>query len=246
MMGYSGGSLASGWAASLQPSYAPELNIQGVALGGLVPNISSVLETITGGLFAGLAFAGLNGFYKAYPNFTQWLDDNMVPSLKSQFFEYADECLPGAILGGAFQNLYSYFVDGAASLQEPVPSTLMAFAGEMGTFGVPQVPLYIYKAIGDEVSPVRDTDELVAQWCQDGVSITYYRDTIGEHISEAISGSTNAILWILGVLEGQPAAKGCSTTDIALTAINPDIIPVAGLQVYTLLEALLVSALEAY
>ena len=43
MWGYSGGSLASGWAAALQPSYAPELggNLLGAALGGFVTNITA-------------------------------------------------------------------------------------------------------------------------------------------------------------------------------------------------------------
>jgi hypothetical protein len=49
MWGYSGGSLATEWAAELQPTYAPELNFAGAALGGLVPNITSVLKTINGG-----------------------------------------------------------------------------------------------------------------------------------------------------------------------------------------------------
>lgn len=48
MWGYSGGALATEWAAELQVQYAPELNFSGVALGGLTPNISSVLESVTG------------------------------------------------------------------------------------------------------------------------------------------------------------------------------------------------------
>ncbi|OAX84550.1 hypothetical protein ACJ72_01069 [Emergomyces africanus] len=44
MWGYSGGSLASGFAAELQPSYAPELWIVGAALGGTVPNIKTALN----------------------------------------------------------------------------------------------------------------------------------------------------------------------------------------------------------
>ena len=46
MWGYSGGSLASGWAAALQPKYAPELkkNLIGAALGGFVTNITATAE----------------------------------------------------------------------------------------------------------------------------------------------------------------------------------------------------------
>lgn len=55
MWGYSGGALASEWAAELQVQYAPELSFSGAALGGLTPNVTSVLETINKGYAAGLA-----------------------------------------------------------------------------------------------------------------------------------------------------------------------------------------------
>lgn len=55
MWGYSGGALASEWAAELQVQYAPELNISGAALGGLPPNVTSVLISINKGYAAGLA-----------------------------------------------------------------------------------------------------------------------------------------------------------------------------------------------
>jgi hypothetical protein len=55
LWGYSGGALASEWAAELQVQYAPDLNFSGAALGGLTPNTTSVLLTVSGGYAAGLA-----------------------------------------------------------------------------------------------------------------------------------------------------------------------------------------------
>lgn len=55
MWGYSGGALASEWAAELQVQYAPEMNFSGAAIGGLTPNITSVLLTINQTPNAGLA-----------------------------------------------------------------------------------------------------------------------------------------------------------------------------------------------
>lgn len=48
LWGYSGGALASEWAAELQVQYASELNFAGAALGGLTPNITTVMEAVTG------------------------------------------------------------------------------------------------------------------------------------------------------------------------------------------------------
>jgi hypothetical protein len=44
MWGYSGGALATSWAASLHPSYAPELNIVGVASGGTPADVFGVVR----------------------------------------------------------------------------------------------------------------------------------------------------------------------------------------------------------
>lgn len=55
LWGYSGGALASEFAAELQVQYAPEMNFSGAALGGLTPNVTSVLLTINKSYAAGLA-----------------------------------------------------------------------------------------------------------------------------------------------------------------------------------------------
>jgi hypothetical protein len=48
MWGYSGGALAGEWAAELQKQYASELDFAGAALGGLTPNVTSVMEAVSG------------------------------------------------------------------------------------------------------------------------------------------------------------------------------------------------------
>jgi hypothetical protein len=48
MWGYSGGALASEWAAELQVQYASEMDFAGAALGGLTPNVTSVMNAVDG------------------------------------------------------------------------------------------------------------------------------------------------------------------------------------------------------
>lgn len=55
MWGYSGGALATEWAAELQPMYAPDLSFAGAAMGGLTPNVTSVLLSVNKEVTAGLA-----------------------------------------------------------------------------------------------------------------------------------------------------------------------------------------------
>lgn len=53
--GYSGGALATEWAAELQLDYASDLDFAGSAMGGLTPNVTSVLQAINQKISAGLA-----------------------------------------------------------------------------------------------------------------------------------------------------------------------------------------------
>lgn len=66
MEGYSGGALATGWAMELQGSYAPELNIVGVAEGGIPADIQAVAKNSDGGLFSGIELAAAIGIKRAY------------------------------------------------------------------------------------------------------------------------------------------------------------------------------------
>ena len=80
-----------GWAASVHPTYAPELNIKGWAFGGTPANTTSTLQNVegndfslslsvsqnlnipwifTGTVYAGFAIAGLAGTMAAYPVLT--------------------------------------------------------------------------------------------------------------------------------------------------------------------------------
>ena len=65
--GYSSGSIATIWAAEPQIQYAPELVFSGAALGGLVPNVTSLLHSIDGTPAAGLLTSALLGITTQHP-----------------------------------------------------------------------------------------------------------------------------------------------------------------------------------
>lgn len=67
MMGYSGGGLATTWAAELAPGYAPELNIVGAAGGGVPADLGAVARQVDGGPAAGIYFGAMVGLSRAYP-----------------------------------------------------------------------------------------------------------------------------------------------------------------------------------
>lgn len=170
LWGYSGGALASEWAAELQGQYAPELQaaFKGAALGGLTPNVTSVLLSVNGDIEAGLIPPSVLGLSSQVPAARDFLVARLRPEgafNATGFLAALNYTLDEAILAYAFQDMGDYFVGGLADLLGPVPTRLTQRDGIMGYHGVPQVPLYVYKAIADEVSVVNDTDALVERYC---------------------------------------------------------------------------------
>ncbi|CAI7604197.1 unnamed protein product [Penicillium pancosmium] len=233
LWGYSGGALACSWAAELQPAYAPELDFAGVALGGLTPNVSSVLNTIHNGVYAGLAFRGIYGMAKAYPNLTRWMEQELVPLKSEEFFAIAGGCNSD----GTSQDLYRFFKNGEASFKKEIPQAVFKWSGQMGIHGTPTAPLFIYKATGDEISPVADTEFLVKQYCSRGVDVEYHRDLVGNHETEAITGSASALEWLHDRLDGNAVVGGCHTEDVVLTYLHVRTAALLGEVIFSILQS---------
>lgn len=90
----------------------------------------------------------------------------------------------------------------------------------MGFHGIPQMPIFAYKAIADKQSPIADTDKLVAEYCGMGANIYYVRNTVGGHSAEALNGHPAAEAWLDSVLDGTYAQKyptqGCTIQDVTV------------------------------
>lgn len=219
MWGYSGGALASEWAAELQVQYAPELNFAGAALGGLTPNVTSVLEIATGTIYAGLIPAGILGLASQSPDLEQYLMENLKQEGEynaTTFFNARNQTLVEAI--GAFNgdNIFDYFDRGLETLSSGVPQRVINRNGIMGYHGVPQMPIFAYKAIGDDVSPINDTDKLVERYCGVGATIRYDRNTVGNHASESANGDARAVAFLDVVLGGSYNATGCQIQNVTV------------------------------
>ena len=77
----------------------------------------------------------------------------------------------------------------------------------MGYHGVPQFPIFIYKAIHDEYSNVKDTDLVVDRYCMVGANILYQRNEAGNHLDEETNGQSRALHWLSSVLNGTYGAR---------------------------------------
>jgi hypothetical protein len=219
MWGYSGGALASEWAAELQVQYAPEMSFAGAALGGLTPNVTNVLLAVDGTSDAGLIPGAILGLSSQFPDVRAFLLSKLKttgPYNATAFLAAQHLTLAQSNKVFGYQVITNYFVDGIADLLMSNVLKVVNSDGMMGYHGTPQMPLFIYKAVEDELSPVADTDALVARYCGVGADIQYQRNTVGGHGSEDENGDAAAFAFLSSVLEGTYTATGCTTKNVTI------------------------------
>lgn len=224
LWGYSGGALASEWAAELQGTYAPELDVAGYAVGGLTPDVFNVFNTVTSTYSAGLIPPGVVGLLTQWPTVQELLYAKLKTTgnyTADTFLSVVNMTLADSGPAFAFQNIYDYFENGEADFEDPAVQAVIQADGQMGNHGVPQAPMFVYKAIRDEISPIADTDALVAKYCAvNGTVIQYERNTVTHHKDEQDAGSAHAFAFLSSVLDGTYVAPvdSCSITNVTIIA----------------------------
>ncbi|KAL1958639.1 hypothetical protein VTO42DRAFT_3982 [Malbranchea cinnamomea] len=218
LWGYSGGSLASGFAAELQPSYAPELNIVGAALGGTVPEIYPVLTLANKSKHSGLIPAGILGISYEYEDVWPILDEQLVPETRDDFLRAASQCLAENNRFYENKDILSYFKD--RNIFEQSRFQEIVNENSMGHH-TPTIPLLVYKADKDEVSAAQNTTELVAKYCAEGAIVRHNRDGTSDHASLAIIGAPDVLIWLNDRLNGKKNQTRCTEHWEFVSVLDP-------------------------
>jgi hypothetical protein len=202
LWGYSGGGLATGWATELQPSYAPELNVRGVASGGTPADLEAAGRQIDGGPFAGLFLAAAVGVSREYPELLTLLDaDGLQLAL-----DIGDMCVAEEAVSYPFRRL-NEFTTASDPLSEPVARAVLG-DNELG-HATPSAPVYLYHSIFDELIPFSSAQALRSSWCSRGARVQFHQDLASEHNILAVSGAPAALAYLGARFAGVPAPTNC-------------------------------------
>lgn len=221
MWGYSGGTVATGWAAALQPTYAKELksNLIGAAMGGFVTNITSTAEGTDGTIFAGLIASAVTGLSNEYSQLGSVVRKLIKPSKSSAYNKAEKMCFLSAIVDFAFQLFFTgpsrYFDEGWALFQNSVvkkvidENTLALKKGDP----VPEIPLFVFHGAKDTIVAYKDAVRTYNNWCDWGIgSYEFAIDETTGHITEFIEGTPAALAWLTKMFNGEKPVKGCKST----------------------------------
>jgi Secretory lipase len=226
LAGYSGGAIATEWAAQLAPAYAPEIDsdIVGAAMGGVLVDPAHNLKYVEGSSsWASVIPMSLDGLSRAFHlNLTPYLSEYGQELLKED--ESASITDEKSVPGLTWAEL--------AKPQYPTPETIPVFvrtANEliMGAEGTPTVPLLIGQGNGGEelegtsgekpgigpgdgVMIAGDVRSLAREYCERGVAVQYSEYQHLGHIEGAVPWLTETAAWLAGRFAGLTAPQDCS------------------------------------
>ena len=213
MWGYSGGGMATSWAAEMAPTYAPELTIVGAVLGSPVGDMPATLLRLNGGIPAGLPILVIAGLRRVYPALDRVMTDHLTEEGRRALDEAATLPTLDAIRRFRNQDIDDYLdIPLADALADPGMVEMMADL-QLGA-NAPNVPLLVMQAIHDEVIAAEDVDAQVERYREFGTSVTYVRDLVTEHYSLLPLSGPMAVSWLTHRLRGRVAR------DKTLTAIG--------------------------
>lgn len=224
--GYSGGAIATSWAASLQSSYAPELPIKGWTSGGTPANLTGTLVYVDDTLFSGFLPAAIDGLAKpsAYGAQLNPLIASVITAFGEEHLVYSDtycavedimDFSEQSVLATTFQSMgYDFLYD--PTFVAVIDQTLLGkYANE-----TPTVPILLYHAIPDEIIPYANASALYETWCDQGASVQFTSYGNGGHFTTEILGVAPAVEFAGDAFAGT-LATGCSAKTVLNNTLDP-------------------------
>jgi hypothetical protein len=204
LWGYSGGAFATAWASEIQPRYAPDMRLVGIAIGGTPAQLAPAMETVDGSYGAGLVFGAMIGLDRAFPSSFAGL---FTAAGAQKLAASASDCTDQLLLTYAFQHLSGDTVS-PHPFDDASLRALLAANSPYG-HGAPEVPVYDYHATDDEFVPVSTDDALVAGYCGAGTPVETVRYGVGDHNSTLLTGAPGAEAFLAGRFARRPAINDC-------------------------------------
>lgn len=226
LMGYSGGAIATNWAAALAPSYAPEVEkkLVGYAEGGLLVDPAHNLKYVDGSLmWAGVIPMAVIGVSRSY-------DVDLTPYLSDYGLKVFKELEHGSLLD-ALGHYPGLTWKKLAKPQYADPNSVAAFIEvvnkiNLGSAPTPTIPGYIAQGdggvfegtygnhpgigTGDGVMVAGDVRALARQYCATGDAPVKYRQyDLLSHTGVPLVWAPTALDWLKDRFAGEPAPSDC-------------------------------------
>ncbi|HWD69486.1 MAG TPA: lipase family protein [Solirubrobacteraceae bacterium] len=192
IMGYSEGGTAAAWAAQLQPTYAPELELAGVAAGAAAADVELAGPTLDGSFFSFFLAYGAIGYAAAYPELE--LEPYLTAEVAGTIAALrATNILQAAVRGPRFAHVGELTSPNVLEL----PSWRKRLReNRLGTLA-PAAPVLLHHARHDQIVAFEHSEQLLEDWLGLGAEVSLHITRGGfDHISGAVAGAPVALDWL--------------------------------------------------
>jgi len=203
LWGYSGGGLATAWAAELCADYAPELDIVGAVLGSPVGDLGHTFRRLNGTFLSGLPAMVIAALAHIYPDLDRVIQEHANEEGRALLQRLERMTTVGAVLRMAKKDVGVY-------LDRPLEEILMTpevqhvFDSIRLGATVPTPPVLIVQAVHDYLIDVEDIDQLAHTYSAGGADVTYHRDAFNEHLLLHPLSAPMTLRWLQDRFAGRP------------------------------------------
>lgn len=209
--GYSQGGQSAAWAAELISSYAPELNVVGVAAGGVPADFIATAPMLNGNIGFAFFASAIAGLAQQYPTS---VPINLIANDagKAALERLKTQCVFEALFENQNKSISPYTTDNVPLETllnlRTVNATLKA--QNLGNNKVP-APLYQYHGSADEFIPLAQDYALKKAYCSKFTDVTFDLYP-SEHIVTQFQAAPYVMSWLGDRFAGKPTQGTCSTT----------------------------------
>jgi pimeloyl-ACP methyl ester carboxylesterase len=203
LWGYSGGGLATAWAAEMYAGYAPELNIVGAVLGSPVGDLGNTYHRLNGKFFSGLPTMVVAALMHLYPDFKRVIEARVTPEGHAMFDRLKNMTTAQAVTRLRKKDM-AMMLDRPLDEILAMPEVQHVFENIRLGVAAPTMPVLIVQATHDRIISVDDIDALADSYSAGGTDVTYHRDRFCEHILLHPMSAPMTLRWLRDRFEGRP------------------------------------------
>ena len=219
LWGYSGGGLASAWAAEMSGTYAPDLNVVGAVLGSPVGDLGHAFRRLNGTYMAGLPALVVAALADIYPNLNHVIQEHATEEGKELLKRLHKMTTAEAVIRMVKKDMDD-MVDVPLEQILDTPEVKHVFDDIKLGAAVPTPPVLIVQAVHDQLISVEDIDELADTYSAGGADVTYHRDMFSEHMLLHPMSAPMALRWLIDRFADKPLSEHIVRTKWP-TLLNP-------------------------
>jgi triacylglycerol lipase len=219
LWGYSGGGLATAWAAEVCGTYAADLNVVGAVLGSPVADLGNAFRRLNGSVYSGLPAMVVAALSHTYPDLDRVIQQHATDTGKAMLLRIEKMTTAHAVLRWIKMDM-GKLIDRPLEEILETPEVQKVFDSiKLGT-AVPTPPVLIVQAVHDRIVSVDDIDALTETYSAGGANVTYHRDLFSEHMLLHPLSAPMTLRWLRDRFAGRPLRTDLTRTKWP-TMLNP-------------------------